>query len=284
MSDLLKVADWLIIQSSKLAYFLLFVLGFALDAPAPQKEESFSWINKIYESFRDNAWMLIVSCLLMIFIKFIYLVVYRGRADLKKKAEEILNHSREYFIKENYISNDPDHYHRLTLFKHTGFCYWPRPARSFIWKWGKGFWPWTGWLVPVARSGHSTKYVKTTFRVPEDGHGAEGVAGKAFFQDNPFKVPSSGTLLNTLSQSSSPQEIEDFAKATFVNAQWIRSRLQKEKPLSKSLFAFRIKIGGKPWGVVVIDSVASDGILNPADLVKPISYLRYLITNIVEGR
>ena len=45
---------------------------------------------------------------------------------------------------------------------------------------GKRRWPGSGWLVPVARSGYSTKNTRTRFLCPDDTDSAQGVAGRAW--------------------------------------------------------------------------------------------------------
>jgi hypothetical protein len=60
----------------------------------------------------------------------------------------------------------PLHHHRVTLFKYT---------RRRLWFCR---WPWSGWLVPVERSGHTTRRSHTVFLTPDDADQAEGIAGQ----------------------------------------------------------------------------------------------------------
>lgn len=276
----LIVLDFVLTHLSKVAYFLLFLLGFALDASPPDDLTGFLF--KSHNFLRSNAWPIILLSLVLIGIRYTYTSFFKRRNNFKFKAEQILSHSRQHFFKEKFLTNDPEFHHRITLFKATRFCYRPRPIRHKWWIWGKEYGPMKGWLVPVARSEHSTKNVKSTFRIPEDGQGAEGAAGKAFFRENPFKLPSEGKILPVLTTQSSKDHIEEYANSTFVNEQWINSRLGKEKPLARSLFAFRIKCNGKPWGVMVVDSVDPDAIHEYSKLIRPIKDLRFLIEEVLE--
>lgn len=69
------------------------------------------------------------------------------------------------------------HHHRATLFRHQKFLWWPFPVRHWLWPWGLGRWPGSGWLVPVIRSGHATQRSTTYFLAPDDADHFEGVAG-----------------------------------------------------------------------------------------------------------
>ena len=75
-------------------------------------------------------------------------------AWLIETLENALTASRKYFLDRSLILNDPMHHHRITLFQFKRRCFFPKPFRWC--------WPWSGWLIPLARSGHVT-IVKSNF-------------------------------------------------------------------------------------------------------------------------
>jgi hypothetical protein len=103
------------------------------------------------------------------------------------------------------FNNRANHHERVTLYKFRKF------RIAFC------LWPFTGWMVPVARTGHATVSRKIPrFRCPlSRPSAAEGVAGQAF----PLK--------------------------------WV---LKKKDCTIQSMLGIPIEVKGKPWGSIVIDS------------------------------
>lgn len=108
-------------------------------------------------------------------------------------------------------------------------------------------------LVKYARSGHMNRKTRAVFSIPDDSDLVEGVAGQSYAEgmirvpypdEDPLPDPFSGTS----------EEIEDYARRTFVTPGFIKEHNTK----SRSFCAFRVTVGGNEWGVVVLDSQKPD--------------------------
>jgi hypothetical protein len=158
-------------------------------------------------------------------------------------VKEMLEALREKGFPAN---TDQVHYHRVTLFR--------RKQWHLCWR----MWPWSGWLIPVARSGHTTLNPRTSFLAPgDDPDKAEGIAGRCWSTKNVVLVPGEGSkiLLPDLhamgpkSRDTYAPKIE-YAKATFVSVDWV----MKKQPHSRSFLGIPVVVMGEPWGVIVVDS------------------------------
>ena len=168
----------------------------------------------------------------------------------------VLNEFREHAFHATGV-RDPLHYHRVTLFRFCR-CRWLFPLhswRSVCWPWGVGRWPWSGWLVPVARSGHTTKTRSTIFLAPDDADCAEGIAGQTWTTNTTLPVSN----LPLINEEASPEDIGFYAQQTFVTEQWIRARIAV-KALPRSLHGIPVEVNGRLWGVLVLDSRSEAGI------------------------
>lgn len=164
---------------------------------------------------------------------------------------------------------DPLDHHRVTLFKYHQFAVgWEWPTR------------WKNWLVAVARSDHLTKDKIRRFRAPDDGEACEGVAGRAWRSKPWILVPSTGTALPQLAKTSTEEEIRKYAEATGVTLEWVRRQLDRGRPLAQSYAAVVVRLKGKPWGVLVLDSRRS-GAINP-DKVQRFNAYAKLLTPLLE--
>lgn len=130
--------------------------------------------------------------------------------------------------------DDPLHHHRVTLFK--------KVTCSFRFR----RWPFSGWLIPVARSCHTTRRNASRFLAPDDADRAEGVAGNAWTRKKMFVVEN----LPDLSQESPEFQFNDYAEKSRISV----SSVKKGLPRARSLCGFPIRVAGAQWGVIVIDS------------------------------
>ena len=142
-------------------------------------------------------------------------------------------------IRKEVFRDEPaahQQYHRVTLFKHVN---WYCSFRN---------WPWNGgWLVPVERSGHTTRRTHAVFRAPDDGELAHGIAGQVWSSMQTVYVPN----LPDLRADSSPTNIASYSDMTFDN----RKNLSACR--ARSLLGMHVEVKGKPWGVLVLDSVST---------------------------
>lgn len=139
------------------------------------------------------------------------------------------------------VVEDPIDHHRITLFQY--FPWWKciYCAR----------WPWKTRLIPVERSGHISQRTSSTFCAPDDPEKAEGIAGRAW---RTLRVITVSGLPDVRSHPTEAN-ISDYARRTWVKPSWVRSRIARRKSLARSYVGIPIRANGKPWGVIVIDSM-----------------------------
>ena len=189
-----------------------------------------------------NAWWIIILCTFAGGLSQ-YLNSHIGSPGNWRIVQHILDQYREeVFGKDENTKEDAEHFHRITLFKH------------FKWRWALERWPWSGWVVPVARSGSRTKTNIQCFlaskECPDD---AEGVAGQTWARNREVKVCG----LPDLSIDNPPEtDIIEYAEKAFVTDEWIRNRMRTNRRglQCRSLLGICIEVKGVPWGALVIDS------------------------------
>lgn len=155
------------------------------------------------------------------------------------------------------------HYHRATLFRRKRCKFWIWPWRGLT-PWGKSskgnlVTPCSGWMVPVARSGHTTQRTNALFLAPDDGDCVEGMAGQTWSVEE-ILIQSD---LPQVDSDSSEQDIEEYAKLTWMSEQAVRDRIGSGKGMPRALCGIPIFVSNKPWGAVVLDSRRADGIKPP---------------------
>jgi hypothetical protein len=140
-------------------------------------------------------------------------------------------------LREKVFSNCLDeelHHHRITLFKHCKFYFCNRK------------WPWSGWLIPVIRSGHTTQKSNSYFMAPDQADKVEGVVGQTWSRNVPVYVP----RLPDLSIQPTEEKIIKYAKSTWVSPESVNKR----KFPQRSYYGIPVEVNGKLWGVIIIDS------------------------------
>ena len=170
-----------------------------------------------------------------------------GVAGLHKVSDPALRDATDAILDEFQEAlfgskGDDDAHHRITLFKRVRLQ--PVIMRDAS---GKQRWPGSGWLVPIARSGHVTKNTRTRFLCPDDTDNAQGVAGRAWARPTVVveEVP------DLTSANRSEKDVRLYANATYMPEEWVRKRC----PGARSLMGFRVDDAtSEPWGVLVIDS------------------------------
>ncbi len=134
-------------------------------------------------------------------------------------------------------------HHRVTLFKRVP---WKAVAKDNA---GKLRWPGSGWLVPVARSGHGTQSTDVRFLCPDDTDNAQGVAGRAWASTKAVIVQDLPELAGA--EEGNDDDVKTYADRTFVPEAWVRKR----SPRARSLMGFTVEDArSNPWGVLVVDS------------------------------
>ena len=135
------------------------------------------------------------------------------------------------------IEDDPEHFHRITLFRHVR------------WRWHFSRWPWNGWMVPIARTGHTTMARIPRFRANANNpDAAHGVVGQAWAQNRTVAVHG----LPEIRPDSPLEELESYANRTFVSVGWLRR--QEQERHTRSFLGIPLEVNGTPRGAIVVDS------------------------------
>jgi hypothetical protein len=186
-----------------------------------------------YDTIHTYIWILLLSIPLVI----------SGLQLIRSKIVdpwiwENIHHVLDKF--QNFVFKDRKstllHHHRATLFKYkkrnlslNRFCLTPC-------------------LVPVVRSGHAKQKTKTIFKVPDSMDDAQGIAGLTWARGGIASVNN----LPEITEKSSLSEIEEYARSTKIELDWVSER--KNKNLPRALCGIPIEVNGSLWGVLVLDS------------------------------
>lgn len=158
----------------------------------------------------------------------------------------------------------PPHHHRATLFKSVP---WYRvPPR---------LWSCRRWLVPVERSGHTTRECRVAFKIPDRADDVEGVAGRTWALNQVHVIRSLPDLWAT--GDADEQATSDYAKRTYVSPAWVRA----QRPQARSYCGIPVEVRGRLWGVLVLDS-RDPGVLDPTDAHGVFTVIGRLLSKLLE--
>jgi hypothetical protein len=159
---------------------------------------------------------------------------------------------REFFDKQPGIDGQPRHFHRITLYR-------------YAWHWCFRGLPWSGWLVPVARSGHTSRSGLPTFKAPiNKPDDAEGIAGQAWVN---WGTVTLSDLPDMHENTPSDESVAEYARQAWVSEKWLRRRIGTSgRSNARSFLGIPVDVKGKKWGVLVVDSRISAEIVNPETL------------------
>ena len=166
---------------------------------------------------------------------------------------DAVHHSLDALQRDVFETEKEDalHHHRVTLFKRVG------------WRWCFAKWPWSGWLLPVERSGHTTQLTRAAFRAPDDADNAEGVAGLTWASNRVRVIENLPDL-----SVGRDEDFEAYARATGVTVSWLKSNM----PKSRSFGGIPVEVKSKLWGVLILDSRSPNGIKKDStNLYRPMS-------------
>lgn len=184
---------------------------------------------------QDRAWILLIAVGLFLALSTSVRKIV-GPPWVWDAIHSYLDSFREYAFPDQ--PGDMLHEHRVTLFKYVR------------WHWCLKKWPWSGWLVPVERSGHTTRRTSASFRAPDDANEAEGVAGATWASKLAVPVVD----LPDLSAEPSADDVAQYARKTFVSKEWVEAYIRRGRPLARAFLGIPVELGGKRWGVIVLDS------------------------------
>jgi len=201
-------------------------------------------LGDVFHLVQDSAWWLVVAI---------------GTAGLLAKlacawigppwvwdtVQRMLDRYREEAFE--IVAGEPVHEHRVTIFKHSWWLWrgW-RIRSSSPWHWRV---PWSGWLAPVARSGHTTQQSAAVFLVPDDADNVEGVAGQTWACNSVVHVKD----LPDLANHADHEQIAEYAKKTWVSEEWVKRRIKDHKSLSRELLGIPLEVNKRRWGVIILD-------------------------------
>jgi hypothetical protein len=154
------------------------------------------------------------------------------RKSLWPLVKEILDEFRKQIYPRDEL-----HLHRVTLFKR---CAWVLRKRFF------SFRGW-GWLKIIERSGHTSRNSRTVFFAPNDEDKAEGVAGLAWAWNT---VVYREELPDVRNGAPSERAFKLYAEGSNTSIDLVKQL----RPASRSLCGIPVEIGGRVWGVLVVDS------------------------------
>lgn len=128
--------------------------------------------------------------------------------------------------------------------------------------------------MPFVRSGFMTQRSSVAFKAQEDGS-YEGVAGFAYCTN---VVVTKENLPDVGPQTSpSDEDFRKYAEETFVDPRWLR----KERSTSRSLYGIPVRVEGKPWGAIVVDS-RQPSIHKSKDVVKSYSLVAAVLGELIK--
>lgn len=231
-----KRVDWILGKIQVAASSALVVFGASLKA----NPEDFGFVQPFVQWMQSAAWLVVVCGPITIAV----LQAMRRKFG-NPWAWEAMQKCLDEFSETVFGDIDePVDHHRATLFRYKKFhiC-WNEPLTS------------GGWLVAVARSDHLSKRRIRKFKAPDNGDKCEGVVGMAWRRRSWVRIPSaSEEPLPQITRSSSIADIDNYASRTGVSAEWIQNQIQQSRAISRSYAALQVKLKGKPWGVLVLDS------------------------------
>lgn len=174
----------------------------------------------------------------------------------KERIQFLLNRIRDFvFFDRNSDQDGRDvarHHHRVTLFKYVRFRLFTREQWPFYasgkrpWRWRNEQWMWSGWLVPFARSYHTTQRSRTIFRAPNYADNVNGIAGQAWATMGFSSIEG----LPDVSDNPKRTDVDFYAAFAGISPEWV----MKKKPSARSLCGIPIKNGDEVWGVLLFDS------------------------------
>jgi hypothetical protein len=194
---------------------------------------------------QQHAWISIFTAGAVAACTFLMKII--GPPWVREAIKKVLNEMHAHAFANR---NRAEFHDRITLFRYQRFCV----RRGCRW------WRLDDYLVPFIRSGFLTQKSSVVFRVPDDGN-YNGIAGFAYS----CNVSISREHLPDVSPNVQPTEedYQKYAEETFVDIDW----LKKERSTARSLYGIPVRVDGKPWGAIVVDS-RQESIPNSNQVVK----------------
>jgi hypothetical protein len=140
-------------------------------------------------------------------------------------------------------------------------------------------WPWSGWFVPVIRSGHTDQRSRTRFWASREfPESVEGIPGLVLARNRVMVL----NRLPNLHDSPSENDFDEYAKLTSVSKEWLKQRIENDRRCARSFCGIPVEVENKFWGVIVIDSELEE-LPNSEELRKVYGLFGRLLGNMLEG-
>lgn len=195
-----------------------------------------AFIGAAIDILQSNSWIILFLAPCMIMLLGIILR-WIGEPWRWNAIQIALDSLRDHVYKQEF-KGEPYDYHQVTLFKHVPFS-----LRLILW-------PWSGWLVPMARSGHTNQNRISVFKAPDNADNAQGVAGLAWRSKETEVI--SG--LPEITRASCDEQISQYAIDTNVSKAFVNRRIDKNRSNPRSLIAIPIEVNNRVKWIVVLDS------------------------------
>lgn len=216
--------------------------GASLKADVTQIAVASPFLSEIVKSAQHKAWWAIPS--LMIVLPILHFIKSKiGDPTVWDIIHKLLDEIQA----KTFPEVTADHHHRVTLFQHKSWCLRVSKCRT-----GGLF---SGWLIPVERSGEKTQNPKVAFRAPKDNpDAAEGVAGMVWANGGSLCIE----RLPELTAESKDTNFALYAEKTKISEKELRKKVSKGKKLARSYWGTIVKKKNGVWGVILIDSRSPD--------------------------
>ncbi|WP_318513499.1 hypothetical protein [Photobacterium leiognathi] len=228
-----------------------------LDINSPGFTDNQQWKN-IVITIKGHAPQLLTISAILIVVTYA-LLKCSNSASILKCLQVKLDTLRDWLCCD--INGDLDDNHRVTLFQYKS-TYFGLLFRRKYWQtkyfpWTATKHPWSGWLVPIARSGYTNQKARSVFWAPDSGRKAEGVVGIAWAKGGDMvhfeKLP-------RITKQSSDRNKEKYCDQTKTSPMLLQGFIDEEEIPARSFLAFSLLVDGNPWGVIVVDSQSDQGI------------------------
>lgn len=256
--------------------FTFFLLTIILSLPESKITEwqagALSYPAFLLSWIQDNGLIIVIINTLVLGIGWLFTL--SGDPDLKNDLQATLDEFRDDFFsdyEEDYSEFSLKH--RVTIFERQQIRFRIYPKRGFFGfgkKDGKWFFPWTGWLVPVMRSGHVYSQKPSVFLASKNNETQiEGIAG-ALWREGKGKKGFTKQNLRLMQSITNPRKKEEYARSTNVNLEYLESALKAGKNLPRSIGGFTIKTERKIF-VIVLDSTEPNAVNDKCLLEYPMT-------------
>ncbi|WP_337244694.1 hypothetical protein [Luteimonas sp. gir] len=193
-------------------------------------------------------WLEYYGVLVLLGFGLLLLKCREQRLQKKQLLKYILDTAVEHDLPDGQYD---DHECKATLYRYRRFS--PLATLRYRLCWGRWRHPWSGWLIPVLRSGQSRlrPASATVFRADTVGASVHGITGgawaKGFYYFRAGEKPADGRKHGAYERN--------LPKMMLLTQQEYEARKRSGHSLSRYIYGGRIEVGNRiRWGVLVVDT------------------------------